>query len=187
MQCPFCKGEIQEGAVKCKHCGSMLVPQGASSQGSVNLSPSASASVITDEEFSAFIGVNALKYIPKFKKFNIQGVDNFKATWNWAAFFFTPLWCLYRKLYLWALLSFIAVLILPLITNIVVGIAANFQYYTHAKKKISEVKTAVPNVTPSVLAEMGGVHGWVKGIGIAIIVIAILAIFLAIMIVYKSR
>lgn len=24
MQCPFCKEEIQEGAAKCKHCGSML-------------------------------------------------------------------------------------------------------------------------------------------------------------------
>lgn len=25
MQCPFCKEDIQEGAMKCKHCGSMLV------------------------------------------------------------------------------------------------------------------------------------------------------------------
>lgn len=24
MQCPFCKEEIQEGAIKCKHCGSTL-------------------------------------------------------------------------------------------------------------------------------------------------------------------
>ncbi len=24
MQCPFCKEEIQEGALKCKHCGSMI-------------------------------------------------------------------------------------------------------------------------------------------------------------------
>src|SRR5664279_659807 len=24
MQCPFCKEEIQEGAIKCKHCQSML-------------------------------------------------------------------------------------------------------------------------------------------------------------------
>jgi TM2 domain-containing membrane protein YozV len=28
MNCPFCKEEIQEGALKCKHCGSMLVATG---------------------------------------------------------------------------------------------------------------------------------------------------------------
>lgn len=27
MQCPFCKEEIIEGAIKCKHCGSVLIEQ----------------------------------------------------------------------------------------------------------------------------------------------------------------
>jgi hypothetical protein len=26
MQCPFCKEEIKDGAIKCKHCGSILIP-----------------------------------------------------------------------------------------------------------------------------------------------------------------
>lgn len=29
MECPYCKEEIQEGALKCKHCRSMLTPAGA--------------------------------------------------------------------------------------------------------------------------------------------------------------
>lgn len=32
MQCPFCKEEIQEGALKCKHCGSMLAPAQSTTQ-----------------------------------------------------------------------------------------------------------------------------------------------------------
>jgi hypothetical protein len=31
MQCPFCREEVNEGAIKCKHCGSDLMTQGGSS------------------------------------------------------------------------------------------------------------------------------------------------------------
>lgn len=32
-QCPFCKEEVKEGAVKCKHCGSQLAPSAPSHGG----------------------------------------------------------------------------------------------------------------------------------------------------------
>ena len=36
MQCQFCKEEIQDGALKCKHCGSMLNSSSAITKGSSN-------------------------------------------------------------------------------------------------------------------------------------------------------
>lgn len=42
-----------------------------------------------------FISSNALAYINKFRKTEATG----KGTWNWAAFFFSPYWFFYRKLY----------------------------------------------------------------------------------------
>ena len=42
-----------------------------------------------------FIGSNALRYLQKFRK--LEG--GAKATWNWAAFFLSPYWFFYRKMY----------------------------------------------------------------------------------------
>lgn len=42
-----------------------------------------------------FISSNPLRYVNKFRKTEATG----KSTWNWAAFFFTPYWFFYRKLY----------------------------------------------------------------------------------------
>lgn len=42
-----------------------------------------------------FISANALRYVNKFRKIEARG----GLTWNWAAFFFSPYWFFYRKLY----------------------------------------------------------------------------------------
>ncbi len=43
-----------------------------------------------------YIQSNAARYIPKFYKMEKTGG---KVSWNWAAFFFSPYWFFYRKLY----------------------------------------------------------------------------------------
>jgi hypothetical protein len=59
------------------------------------------------KEFVYFIWDNAEKYLPKFRRFNVDGVDKFVITWHWPAFFFALIWMAYRKMYGWALAAFI--------------------------------------------------------------------------------
>jgi predicted Zn finger-like uncharacterized protein len=116
-----------------------------------------------------FIGSNAPHYLERFKKFTAFGASDFAATWHWPAFFVPWLWFLYRKLYLWSLISFVTGLI-PLVNlaaRIAWGITANYLFYKHAHRKISRCKElsrrrpAMPlNQT---LRKQGGVHNWVWG------------------------
>lgn len=76
---------------------------------------SAVTSLITDEDYIAFIGKNANKYLTNFKEFSAEGFDEFSATWHWPAFFMPSFWMLYRKLYLWSLLAFFLQTTIPLL------------------------------------------------------------------------
>jgi len=98
---------------------------------------------VSEEEFAYFIWANSSKYIKAFRKFNIDGVDKFSITWNWAAFVFQFIWMACRKIYLWALIGFVLVCIFnyaPFIMMIFFGVTGNYIYYKHAKKKILNLK-----------------------------------------------
>lgn len=55
---------------------------------------------------------NQAYYLHKFEQFDEDG-DGLHASWNWAAFFFTGLWALYRKMYAW----FFVILAFAIIVN----------------------------------------------------------------------
>ncbi|NPA16304.1 DUF2628 domain-containing protein [Persephonella sp.] len=57
------------------------------------------------EKYRLFIGKNADYYIQRFKKFEETGGA---LSWNWPAFFFGIVWMLYRKMYLYGLIAFLA-------------------------------------------------------------------------------
>lgn len=98
----------------------------------------------------------------EFKLFVGDGYDYYEHTWrksldngNWssskfnrAAFLFGPLWMLYRKMYLNALLTVILLLILAfilppkfpaIIINLLIASYANKLYYNYSKKKINKI------------------------------------------------
>ena len=157
--CPRCGREIEPDSLFCRFCGERVSPP----------VPDASYDQVYEEDFRAFIGKNADRYLSQFRRFQITGRDRFAVTWNWSAFFLGFIWMLYRKMVLWALVTFIIALTpigFPL-TMIGWGIVGNYLYYVQARKKILDIKsrqTAAPTVLS--LQELGGVNRWVWFVGI---------------------
>ena len=78
-----------------------------------------------------FISSNPLKYINKFRKMEAGG-----KTWNWAAFFFSPYWFFYRKLYKVGLVF--------LSLRVALSIAA-FPFITRANEAMQSFSAAIQN------------------------------------------
>ena len=80
---------------------------------------------VSAEDVAIFVRQDSHRYVSKFQK-----ITNGKLTWNWAAFFFTPYWFFYRKLYkIGAILFAIFLLIssisfLPQVTQLNTDIAS---------------------------------------------------------------
>lgn len=127
--------------------------------------------VLTEEDYSAFVGKNSDKYLPKFRKFMLEG-GGFSLSWHWPAFFLPFWWLLYRRLYLWAAVALFARFI-PVISWVAFGLAGNYLYFRHAKNKIHALKSGgKPSVR--VLARAGGVNRAVAYVGVTLAVIVIL-------------
>ena len=138
---------------------------------------------ITDKEYAAFIGKNADKYLGRFHKFNILGIDNFRPTWHWPAFFLGPFWMFYRKMYLWGLIALLVSLIpyVNFIAWIVTGTVGYYLYYRHVRQKIIELKSASSQGDISTaFSEVGGVHGWLLKVYYGLLLIAFIGIIVSI-------
>jgi hypothetical protein len=183
MICPYCKETIMDGALKCRHCGSML---------NTNPSYGTTNDNITPDEIRAFLGTNAHYYIYQFSKFNLTGVEKFCPTWNWSCFGFTFIWMLYRKMYALSLITFVFFCIpgVNFLMHIFAGVFSNYLYYRHVKEKILEIRAIQsPQNINHIYQEIGGVNRWVITVGaiITIILTILFAVFFSTMIAFMGH
>lgn len=175
--CTKCGKEVIEGSSYCHNCGENVSSTKSGSQNSETFQD------LSNDDLSAFVGKNSDIYLTKFAKFRTGGIDSFKATWHWPAFFVPFLWMLYRKLYGWAVLAFFVGIIpyIGLLSKIVWGITANYIYYCDAKKNILEIKNIcpAPEKQKEVISVKGGVGNAAVWAGALIGVLAICGILAA--------
>lgn len=99
-KCPNCGKVNDPDAVHCNQCGFPLNSTGSFYPGNPYL---AGTDIDPDEmigehsagDLSVFVQTASRRYLPKFRKI----AKGKKTTFNWAAFFFSPHWFFYRKLY----------------------------------------------------------------------------------------
>jgi hypothetical protein len=123
----------------------------------------------SDEDYAAFVDRNIHKFLPAFRRYGAQP-SGVTPGWNWAAFFFTFWWYLYRKMYLWAALCFVS-LCLPFLNLLFVigwGMAANSLYFRHANSKMSELKQFHGQSYALYLRDAGGVNSWVPWVALLV-------------------
>ena len=98
---------------------------------------------VPERELNAFLQRNAEKYRLKWRL--LEG-SNSVLSWNWAAFFFGPMWLFYRKMWLFGIV-FLVVAAIPVLNwvlipgALVMGLGGNEIYRRHALKRYLESVT----------------------------------------------
>lgn len=122
MTCPRCGAECASNALVCPECGNRfgVIP------GSYNYNddyflrgvegdPDADLGGMTVRDAAVFVQHRAPAYVRKFTR---QKDGDKKVGWNWAAFFLSPFWFFYRKIYKAGLLFLGILLVLNVFTAI---------------------------------------------------------------------
>jgi hypothetical protein len=173
--CSACQQENPDEALFCQQCGTRFAD------------PPAVRTVTAgsqEQQWRAFIGPNADRYVEQFRKFSASGAPRFALTWHWPAFLFDPfLWFLYRKMYLYALVYaigpvlsayFTGDLAVGIVWRIVAGASANYIYFWHVKEQLAEIQRRVSAQTDAwerSVADAGGVQPYVIWLGVALHVV----------------
>lgn len=119
-----------------------------------------------DVDVQQLVGTKTEYYIPKFQMMKSQGKSS---SWNWAAFWVTPYWMMYRKMYGYAAAVLAADIVISLIGStflsllafggyITFGILGNSIYMKYLESKANQAKTMNEPYKSQFIASNGGVN-----------------------------
>jgi hypothetical protein len=119
-----------------------------------------------DADVQQLVGTKTEYYIPKFQMMKSQGKSS---SWNWAAFWVTPYWMMYRKMYGYAAAVLAADIIISLIGStflsllafggyITFGILGNSIYMKYLEGKANQAKAMNEPYKSQFIASNGGVN-----------------------------
>jgi uncharacterized membrane protein len=120
--------------------------------------------MINNEDLAKVVHQKCDYYIPKFEEI-IKNKD--KESWNYAGFFFSFIWLVYRKMYVLGF-SIVAIKILvmfignfegivSILTHFICGIYGNCFYLKHCEKKVNDNINLDENIKSNKLYRAGGV------------------------------
>ena len=187
VKCSACGAESSPHSSFCTSCGATLQPMRGAMGVSVQEQAGSAGLFPEEESLKLFVGEKASYYLPKWKLIETMGK---KKSWNVAAAFFTAFWMAYRKMYLYAGITLGLVIIwtiaelrlgsnhainsgISILFVLCSGILGNWLYYTHAKKKIAEIKMQYPEpeVQKNEMIKAGGTSRLALGLAIGFVVI----------------
>lgn len=97
--CPDCGKVSPNGTLRCPDCGALLVPfamgEPPIAQFRAGFDPNETLDGMKTGDIALYCRTGGASYIKKCR----QRENGQRVTFNWAAFFFTPFWFFYRKLY----------------------------------------------------------------------------------------
>lgn len=96
---------------------------------------------ISANDYAAVVGNKADYYVPRFRRIAVGG----NGGWNWAAFFFSPYWLIYRKMYVGGFL----LLALNLFETVLTAVVMNVMNITDPQQLYDSLYNMMYNPTGS--------------------------------------
>lgn len=186
--CKNCGAWVEDDDRFCEHCGNNLSsvddpvvidvePEVVEAE--IIMPPKRYDSPAADarEVRERLIGSKTEYYLPRFEKMETL---NSITDWNWAAFFFSFWWMLYRKMYVFGavtlvvteLLSLLTIPGLGLLVSLAIGVVGNFLYMKDINNRTDKAMDMQPEEREMYIQKNSGT-GW-TGVVIAFAVFLIL-------------